>query len=67
MKKNEIMIEDARYSDYDDFLSLFSIVETLHRNKLPWKYQKPDILFTEQEFSELLKQHTTKISIAKYH
>lgn len=60
-----ITIQSATVHDYQDFVSIFSLVEETHREALPRKYQKPEILFTQEEFLSLIQDQATKIFMAK--
>ena len=59
-----IFIREAKQSDFDSFIKVFSIVEELHRINLNWKYKKPDILFSKEEFNDMINDNDTKIYLA---
>ena len=59
-----VSIREAKQSDFDNFIKVFSIVEEFHRINLNWKFKKPDILFSEEEFNDMIKDNNTKIYLA---
>lgn len=63
---SNLKVQEAYSSDYEWFLQVFSRVEALHREFLPWKYKKTDIFFSKQEFEDILIWNNAKIFIAKY-
>ncbi|MBQ7074665.1 hypothetical protein IJM86_06585 [bacterium] len=59
-----IIIRQANTSDYDDFLTVFSEVEKLHRENLPWKFQKTEVLFAVSDYQEMINDPHAKVSLA---
>lgn len=64
MDLSNISVRDADYSDFDNFVSIFSIVEELHRTNLSWKYKKPEILFSKEEFNNMVEDNNVIIYLA---
>jgi len=61
---SDIFIREAKQSDFDSFIKVFSIVEEFHRINLDRKFKKPEVLFSKEEFNSMVKDNNTKIYLA---
>lgn len=61
---SSVLVREATVSDYDNFIRVYSEVEKLHREKLPWKFKEPDILFSKQDYKDMIDNSLTKVYLA---
>ena len=64
MDLSNLSIRNAEYDDFNGFVNVFSVVEELHRINLDWKYKKPEILFSKEEFNNMIEDNNIKIYLA---
>lgn len=64
MDLSNLSIRNAEYDDFNGFVKVFSVVEELHRINLDWKYKKPEILFSKEEFNNMIEDNNIKIYLA---